>query len=93
MAIAAAEDVERLTGTGKTLVLLVLTGIEALTRGARTVFGTTRSLDAVAVLGVSPVDRVIANFLLGGNTLPCPTRYFSAEPEALAWLERKRTLA
>lgn len=93
MAAAAAEEVERLAGTGKLPMLLVLTGVEAITRGARTVFSNAASLQAVAVLGISPVDRVIANFLLGGNTQPCPTRYFSTETEALAWLIRKQNAA
>lgn len=93
MAATAAEEVDRLAGSSKMPMLLVLTGVEALTRGARTVFGNAGSLEAVAVLGVSPVDRVIANFLLGGNVQPCPTRYFSTEAEALAWLKRKHAVA
>lgn len=93
MAAAAAMEVERLAGSRKLPMLLVLSGVETLTRGARTVFGNAHSLQAVAVLGVSPVDRVIANFLLGGAVQPCPTRYFSTESEALAWLKRKATVA
>ena len=93
MAAAAAAEVERLAGRGEVPVLLVLTGVEAITRDARTLFSRAGSLAAVAVLGVSPVDRVIANFLLGGNIQPCPTRYFSTESEALAWLKRKRNAA
>lgn len=93
MASEAAEKVDKLAGNGKLPMLLVLTGVEAITRSARTVFGSAASLEAVAVLGISPVDRVIANFLLGENTQPCPTRYFSTETEALAWLKRKRLAA
>ena len=92
MATAAAEQVQQLAGTRKVPMLLVLTGIEALTRAARTVFSKAASLEAVAVLGVSPVDRVIATFLLGGITQPCPTKYFSTETEALAWLKRRDAL-
>jgi hypothetical protein len=33
------------------------------------------------------VDRVIANFILGINKLPCPTRFFTSEPDALGWLK------
>jgi hypothetical protein len=93
MATAAAGEVDRLAGTGTVPLLLVLTGVEAITRGARAVFGSHGTLAAVAVLGVSPVDRVIANFLLGGNVQPCPTRYFSTHQEALDWLERKKKVA
>ncbi|MET4059073.1 hypothetical protein ABIB35_000602 [Arthrobacter sp. UYP6] len=93
MAADAAAEVARLGGTRSVPVLLVLTGVEAITRGARTVFGSAGSLAAVAVLGVSPVDRVIANFLLGGSAQPCPTRYFSTKQEALGWLKRRETVA
>lgn len=93
MAAVAAAEVERLSDNRKLPMLLVLTGVEAVTKGARTIFNGTHSLEAVAVLGVSPVDRVIANFLLGGTTQPCPTRYFSVEQDALAWLKRKRSVA
>lgn len=89
MAAAAAAEINRLAGDRKMPLLLVLVGVQTLTRGARSVFGDARSLEAVAVLGVSPVDRVIANFLLGGSTPPCPTRYFSVQGEALAWLRKK----
>ena len=93
MAAAAAAEVERLAADRRLPMLLVLTGVEAVTKGARSVFSAAESMDAVAVLGVSPVDRVIANFLLGGSVQPCPTRYFSTEAAALSWLERKRSVA
>ncbi|WP_146070537.1 STAS/SEC14 domain-containing protein [Arthrobacter sp. 08Y14] len=89
MAAAANDEVGRLAGIRKMPMLLVLTGVEAVTRSARTVFSSAQSLAAVAVLGMTPVDRVIANFLLGGTVQPCPTRYFSSEQEALGWLRRK----
>ena len=90
MAEAAAEEIKQLAGARKLPMLLVLTGVEAITRGARSVFNSAESMLAVAVLGASPVDRVIANFLLGGAVQPCPTRYFSTEQEALAWLKHKK---
>ncbi|MDN3481535.1 STAS/SEC14 domain-containing protein [Arthrobacter sp. APC 3897] len=89
MAAAAHDEVARLAGSEKLPMLLVLTGVEAVTRHARSVFSNARSLAAVAVVGVTPVDRVIANFLLGGAVQPCPTRYFSNEQDALEWLQRK----
>ena len=88
MAVQAAERIEGLAGDRKLPLLLVLSGVESITRGARDIFSAARSLSAVAVIGVSPVDRVIANFLLGGEVQPCPTRYFSRETEALSWLKR-----
>ena len=88
MALLAAEKIRALAGASTLPLLLVLTGVDSVSRSARDVFSAARSLSAVAVIGVSPVDRVIANFLLGGEVQPCPTRYFSSEPDALGWLKR-----
>ncbi|MCQ1987817.1 STAS/SEC14 domain-containing protein [Arthrobacter sp. zg-Y844] len=88
MALQAAEKIQALAGASTLPLLLVLTGVDSVSRSARDVFSAARSLSAVAVMGVSPVDRVIANFLLGGEVQPCPTRYFSSEPDALGWLKR-----
>lgn len=93
MAEAASAELARLAGSRKVPLLLVLTGVEAVTRDARSIFSAAGFLAAVAVLGVTPVDRVIANFRLGGMAEPCPTRYFSTEQEALAWLKRKTNIA
>ena len=89
IAAQAAKEFEGLTGTGFAPLLLELTGVESLTRTARKVFGAARNATAVAVVGSSQVDRVIANFLLGGDLPPCPTRYFSSKSEALNWLRGK----
>lgn len=88
MALEASDEICRLVQDRKAALLLVLTGVNSLTRGAREIFGASRSLAAVAVLGSTPVDRVIANFLIGGEVQPCPTRYFSDEEDAVAWLGR-----
>lgn len=89
IAARAASEFEQITGTGMMPLLLELTGIESITRSARSVFGGAHSASAVAVLGSSQVDRVIANFLLGGDLPHCPTRYFSSRDEALGWLRAK----
>lgn len=88
MAVGFADTIERLAAAGSLPLLITLTGVESISRSARDVFSATRSLTAVAVVGVSPVDRVIANFLLGGEVQPCPTRYFTSESDALKWLSR-----
>ncbi|MDM7990469.1 STAS/SEC14 domain-containing protein [Arthrobacter sp. zg-Y877] len=88
MAAQAAEEIDRLASLHSLPMLLTLSGVESISRSARDVFSAARSLTAVAVLGISPVDRVIANFLLGGEVQPCPTRYFSSEDAALRWLKR-----
>ena len=57
-----------------------------VSRAARAVFGRPCQASRIALLGSSPVDRVIANFFLGISKVPCPTKFFTAEREALAWL-------
>ncbi|NJC22728.1 hypothetical protein BJ994_001804 [Arthrobacter pigmenti] len=73
-------------GTTLRPVLLVISGVLNFSREARAVFSSSRSSSAIAVLGATSVDRVLANFLLGGGPPPCPTRYFSDEGAAVAWL-------
>lgn len=89
IAATAAREFADLTGNSLVPLLLELTGVESLTRTARGIFAAARNASAVAVLGSSQVDRVIANFLLGGDLPPCPTRYFSSRDEALEWLRVK----
>ncbi|MBF4992973.1 STAS/SEC14 domain-containing protein [Arthrobacter gandavensis] len=89
VAARAASEFEQLTRTGMMPLLLELTGIESITRSARSVFGSAQNASAVAVLGSSQVDRVIANFLLGGDLPSCPTKYFSSRDKALEWLRAK----
>jgi hypothetical protein len=46
-----------------------------------------RIVSAFAILGTSPVDRVIAHGLLGLPLPACPSRYFTDEDAALDWLQ------
>ncbi len=66
------------------LVDMVATG--ELTRAARVVFAQKSAASAIALLGKSAVDRVIANFALGVSPVPVPTRFFTSESVATAWL-------
>ncbi|MFC4947534.1 hypothetical protein ACFPFQ_29085 [Pseudonocardia sp. GCM10023141] len=86
LARAAMELVDE-TNTGRQRPLLVdMTGTAALTREARTTFSRRCSASRIALLGRSPVDRVIANFALGVSAVPVPTRFFTSEALATAWL-------
>ncbi len=58
-----------------------------VTRGARAVFAIPCAASRIALLGSSPVDRMIANFFLGVNSPPCPTRFFTSRHLAVAWLQ------
>ena len=86
VAARAAAEFQELAPPGLAPLLLDVTGVESITRSARIVFGASRVASAVAVLGATPVDRVIANFLLGGELPPCPAKYFTSKADALSWL-------
>jgi hypothetical protein len=57
-----------------------------VSRGARAVFARSCQASHVALLGASPVDKVIANFVLAKNKTTRPKRFFSSRTEAMAWL-------
>ena len=84
---AAMDDVNAICGDERLPMLVDMTKTASVSRAARTVFTVPCAVDTIALLGRSPVDRVIANFILGVISLPTPTRYFNSEPAALAWLE------
>jgi hypothetical protein len=86
LAAAAMGLVDRLNAAGARPLLVDMTGTAALTRDGRAVFTRKCRVSRLALLGRSPVDRVIANFALGVSTPWVPTRYFTAEDAALAWL-------
>ncbi|MDQ0076334.1 STAS/SEC14 domain-containing protein [Arthrobacter oryzae] len=59
---------------------------KAVTRQGKSVFQIPSAASRIALLSSSPVDRIIANFSMGRQTLPCPTRFFTSRDEALTWL-------
>lgn len=83
----AAEFVNRISADRRRPMIVDMTRTAAVTRQARTVFLEPGAASGIALLGRSPVDRVIANFILGVSNLPCPTRFFTSEAAALAWLD------
>ena len=70
-------------------MLVDMATTKSVSRGARTVFGLPCSASRIALLGSSQVDKVIANFILGISTLPCPTRFFTSEQAAVDWLKEE----
>lgn len=82
-AMAAVNEI----GQGTEYPMLVdMATTEAVSRDARAVFSIPCAATRIALLGSSPVDRVIANFFLGVHTPPCPTRFFTSRNEAMNWL-------
>lgn len=90
---ADAEDAMRrvnlLCGTDTHPMLVDMATTAQVSRGARAVFGRPCQASRIALLGSSPVDKVLANFILGINKLPCPTRFFTSRDDAMAWLLRE----
>jgi hypothetical protein len=70
-------------------VLVDLRRLKTMDRGARTYYAgadTARVQLAAALLLGSPLTRVIGNFFMGLNKPLIPTRLFTSEPLAMAWL-------
>lgn len=74
------------TGSRPVAVVLDVTGVASVSRAARSVYCRIPSVSAWALLGETPVDRLIGHFLLEAEFSSGPARYFSSEDEALGWL-------
>lgn len=85
----AADYVNELSADRRRPMIVNMAETAAVTRAARTVFLKAGAASMIALLGRSPVDRVIANFILGVSNLPCPTRFFTGETAALAWIAQQ----
>lgn len=86
LAREAVLAVERVCAGRQLPMLVDMTATGNLTRDARVVFAKKSAASAIALLGRSAVDRVIANFALGVSPVPVPTRFFTVEAAAVAWL-------
>lgn len=85
VARAALEAISAL-GRGNRLPMLV--EIQGVTHSAaaRKVFPDPSSVSRMALLGSSPVDRVVAMFRLPLLPAGFPIRYFTSADKAVAWL-------
>jgi hypothetical protein len=86
LATAAMAMVDELNAGQQRPLLVMMAEIAELTRGARQVFTYRCSASRIALLGASAVDRMLANFFSGVSRAPVPTRFFTSEPAAMAWL-------
>jgi len=91
--LADAQDnmraMERLAGGQARPMLLDIRQIKSQDRDARLFYSrpeNTRMVSAVAIIVGSPMSRVFGNFVLGFSKATAPTKIFSSEEEALAWL-------
>jgi len=82
----AMDRVNELCAGQPTPLLIDMATTESVSRAARAVFAKRCDASAIALLGSSAVDRVLANFFLGVNSAPVPTRFFTNSDEAVRWL-------
>jgi hypothetical protein len=87
----AIHMVNELCGKTERPLLVDMGTTSKVSRGARAVFARTCQASQVALLGASPVDKVIANFVLAMNKTTRPKRFFTSRTEAMAWLMTSTT--
>jgi hypothetical protein len=81
--------IRKLANGHKMALLMDITNLKSMSRDARAYFAQpahTEVLHAVALLTGSLLSRAIGNFFLGLNKPAAPTRLFTDEASALAWL-------
>jgi hypothetical protein len=83
---AAMHMVNELCGQAERPLLVDMATTSKVSRGARAVFARSCQASQVALLGASPVDKVVANFVLAMNKTARPKRFFASRAEAMAWL-------
>ncbi|MDJ0458589.1 STAS/SEC14 domain-containing protein [Arthrobacter sp. NQ7] len=83
---AAIATINEVAAGAECPMLIDITNTEAVSRQAKSAFSTKCAASRIALLGSSPVNRIIANFAMSRRTLPCPTRFFTSRTEALQWL-------
>ena len=86
----AFDEVNRVSADRRRPMLVDMAKTKSVAREARTVFGQPSAASRIALLGRSPVDRVIANFTLGVFKVPCPTKFFTNRDQAMAFLREGR---
>ena len=80
----------KLTPQRRRPLLVDIRPMRAIDRAARAYYSGqdyARSVTAVALVVGSLVTQVMANFFIGLNQPPVPTRLFTSEAEAVAWLK------
>lgn len=81
---------QRTMGGGRPRPLLMdIRAVRSLSREARAYYASpvaAEVISATALLIASPLSRALGNFFLGLNKPHMPTRLFTDEAEAMAWL-------
>ena len=91
LAREAMKAVDEVNGERRRPLLVAADGPVDMSRGARHVLAEPCSATRVAVLGQSAVDQIVVNFMLRLTSPAVPTRLFTSEPAATAWLHSDRS--
>lgn len=83
---AAGLAVRELAAGKRMAVLLVISGVVGVSVEARQMYAGSIAAAAFALVGESPVDRVIAHYLLRSRTETIPAEFFTSRTAALEWL-------
>ena len=84
-----AGDIVRTLAAGRRMpVILVITGVVGVSIEARQVYSGSIAATAFALVGESPVDRVIAHYLLRSRSETIPAQFFTSESAAVEWLRQ-----
>jgi hypothetical protein len=70
-------------------VLLRLAGVAMIDREAMVQYAQAVTVTALALVGQTPVDRLVAHRLVGLTLPKCPNQYFTDTEEALDWLRTR----
>lgn len=87
----ALGDIDALGQEASLPMLIHVQGVN-FSRAARRIFPSPSCVSRIGLLGSSPVDYVIALFVLRMIPLPFPIRYFTSSQEAITWLHCTRIL-
>ena len=85
VARAALEAISTLARGRRLPMLVEIRGVTH-SAAARTLFPDASSISRMALVGSSPVDRVIAMFRLPRLPVGFPIKYFTSTDKAMAWL-------
>ena len=85
-----SDSIKRITGNKKCPLLVDIRNQRSISREARQFYSSKEFKDnvtAIALIVESAISKVMANFYLGLNKPPYPTRLFTNEDEAIDWLK------
>jgi hypothetical protein len=84
----AGEAVRSLAAGRRVPVILVITGVVGVSVEARQAYTGSIAATAFALVGETPVDRVIAHYLLRSRGESIPAQFFTSESAAIEWLRQ-----